>query len=117
MSQGNATVTLKRKNTTALFEYCLDNRIEFIVKPSVTVIDEFDIEFVIEDIKKAIAFGMFLKEIKIELNGMSTAPAAAKNTVKKPAVKEVANGSAAKEEAAAPLAFEENTISFDLEAN
>jgi len=112
MSQGNVSVTIKRKNVAPLFDYCLDNRIEFNVRPSVSVADEFDIEFVIEDIKKAIAFGMFLKEIKIELNGM--AAAAPKNVVKKPVVKEAA---AVKEEAPAVMAFEENTISFDLEAN
>jgi hypothetical protein len=113
MSQGNVSVTVKRKNVAPLFDYCLDNRIEFNVKPSVTVMDEFDIEFVIEDIKKAIAFGMFLKEIKIELNGMAAA-SAPKNVIKKPAVKEAAP---AKEEAPASMVFEENTISFDLEAN
>lgn len=108
------SVTVKRKNVTALFDYCLDNRIEFIVKPSVTVVDEFEIEVNLSDITKAIAFGMFLKENKLELNGLSQAP---KNTVKKvsaPAVKETL---AAKEEAAAPLAFAEDTIKFDLESN
>lgn len=107
------SVTVKRKNVTALFDYCLDNRIEFIVKPAVTVIDEFDVEFNLSDITKAIAFGMFLKEIKLELNGVAQA---SKNPVKKtaPAVKETV---AAREEVAAPLAFAEDTIKFDLESN
>lgn len=110
MNQG-ANLNLKRKNVNVLFDYCLDNRIEFVVKPSPMVADEFEVEVNIEDIKKAILFGMFLKEAKLELSG---APVQVKNTVKKAVVKEMS----VKEEAAvSPLAFEENTISFDLEAN
>lgn len=109
------TVTVKRKNVTALFDYCLDNRIEFVVKPSVSVIDEFDVEFNLSDITKAIAFGMFLKELKLELNGLSQAPK--NNNVKKTAAPAVKETVAAKEEATAPLAFAEDTIKFDLESN
>jgi hypothetical protein len=106
-------VTVKRKNVTALFDYCLDNRIEFAVKPSVSVIDEFDVEFNLSDITKAIAFGMFLREMKLELNGVAQAP---KNTVKKAAAPSAKEIPAVKEEAAS-LAFAEDTINFDLESN
>ena len=111
MSQGT-NLNLKRKNVNVLFDYCLDNRIEFVVKPSPMVADEFEVEVIIEDIKKAILFGMFLKEAKLELSG---AGAPARNTVKKAVAKE--NGIKEEAAAVAPLAFEENTISFDLEAN
>ena len=108
------TVTVKRKNVTALFDYCLDNRIEFIVKPSVAVIEEFDVEIGLSDITKAIAFGMFLKENKLELNG---APQAPKNTVKKTSIAPAAKETVAVKEEASSLAFSEDSIRFDLESN
>ncbi|MES2836303.1 MAG: hypothetical protein V4667_02175 [Bacteroidota bacterium] len=115
MSDNTTTISVKRRNTQLVFDYCLDNEIAFSVKPAFAAKDEFEFSVNIENIKKAIAFGMFLKENKLELKGMATtaAPAAAK--AKKPETK--TNGAPAKEEASAEangLAFDTNALMFDV---
>lgn len=88
-----ASVIVKRKNIQSVFDYCLDNRIETKMTPR-DMPEEWELEFNVEDILKAINLGMFLKENKLELVGLlnsstiknSTAPTAvkaAKTSVKK----------------------------------
>ncbi len=63
-------VAVKRKNIQAVLDYCLENEVEFTVKPKTLGIDEWKIEVNITNVKKAIHFGMFLKEIKSEIVGL-----------------------------------------------
>jgi len=107
------TVTVKRKNISQLVEYCIDNKIEFSVKPLISRSEEFELEFNISNSKKAIALGMCLKELRLELNGMQAAVVAPVKTSKKASVKE--NGHS-KEENSNPLSFEEEKLEFSLES-
>ncbi len=80
-----ASVIVKRKNIQVVFDYCLDNKIETKMSPR-DMPEEWELEFNVSDIMKAINLGMFLKENKLELVGLlssstiknSTAPTAVK---------------------------------------
>lgn len=78
------TVILKRNKIQDLFDYCLDNKIAFTTKERELGIDEFEITLEIQDVKKAILLGMFLRENRLELAGMGSSDA--KTAVKKAAV-------------------------------
>lgn len=76
MMHENPSVIVKRKNIQTLLDYCLDNKIEFKAVPR-DMPEEWDIEFTVQDIMKAINLGMFLKENKLDLagfGGMSSTP-------------------------------------------
>jgi hypothetical protein len=106
----NPAVKIKRKSILALFDYCLENKIEITVKPLQN--DEFEVEFNLSDVTKAILLGMFLREMKLELIGVTLSAPAPK--AKKPEVKEPV-----KEEVPAPpttMVFEEEKLQLDLEA-
>ena len=82
MNEATPSVTVKKKNISSLIEYCIENKIDFTVK-SRTSSDDFDIEFIISNTQKAIALGMCLKELRMELNGLSVTPIAAIKASKK----------------------------------
>jgi len=84
MNEANPTpsVTVKKRNMTSLVEYCIENKIDFTLR-SRSNSDEFDVEFLISNTKKAIALGMCLKELKMELNGLSVVPLSAIKASKK----------------------------------
>lgn len=63
-------ISVKKKNIQAVIDYCLENDVEFTVKPKTVGNDEWKVELNITEVKKAVHFGMFLKEIKTELVGM-----------------------------------------------
>lgn len=81
MNEDKPTVSLKKKNLSSLIEYCIENKIDFSLKSKSN--DDFDVEFILADTKKAIALGMCLKELKLELNGLSITPIAAIKASKK----------------------------------
>jgi len=60
----------KRKSIQLVFDYCMDNKIEFTVSPREMIVDEFEIALKISGIKPAVALGMFAKEHKFEVFGM-----------------------------------------------
>lgn len=64
------TLNIKRRNIQILFDYLLDNKLEFSVKDKAFTADEFEISINITEIKKAIAFGVFLRENKLEMPGV-----------------------------------------------
>lgn len=64
-----ASVIVKRKNIQTVFDYCIDNRIETKMTPR-DMPEEWELEFNIADIMKAINLGMFLRENKLELVGL-----------------------------------------------
>jgi len=76
---------VKRSKINEVFEYCLDNGIAFNVQERAMGIDEFEITMEIENIKKAIQLGYFLKENRLELVGANGNEA--KTVVRKTAVK------------------------------
>lgn len=82
MNEEKPTVTVKKKSVFALIEYCIENKIDFTVL-SKSLSEDLDIEFIITNTKKAIALGMCLKELKMELNGLSVTPVAAIKANKK----------------------------------
>ncbi len=85
MLSQSPSVIVKRKNIQVVVDYCLDNRIETRMTPR-DMPEEWELEFSVEDIMKAINLGMFLRENKLELIGLlntntiknSTAPTAVK---------------------------------------
>ncbi len=103
MLDQSASVIVKRKNIQVVFDYCLDNRIETRMTPR-DMPEEWELEFNVSDIMKAISLGMFLKENKLELVGLlntstiknSTAPTAVK--VQRNVKKKVETGKVDEEE-------------------
>jgi hypothetical protein len=114
MNEDKPTVTVKKKNIQSLIEYCIENKIDFTVK-SKTSVDDFDVEFIITNTKKAIALGMCLKELKMELNGLNVTPVAAIKANKKVVAKDngLTNGHGIVAEGDVTMAFED-ALQFDL---
>ena len=116
MNEASPSVTVKKKNLSSLLEYCIENKVDFTVKAR-TASDEFDIEFIIADTKKAIALGMCLKELKMELNGLTVVPVAAIKAGKKSVNgKDAGLGQGIVAEGDAAMAFED-ALQFDLGAS
>lgn len=69
----NPSVVVKRKNIQTIIDYSLDNKVEIKITPR-SLPDEWDIEFTITDVIKAIQLGMFLRDAKIDLSGSIPAP-------------------------------------------
>jgi hypothetical protein len=68
MISENPTVVVKRRQINAINEFCLDNRIPFRFIPR-GLNDEWDVEFEVKEIPRAIILGMFLREQRLELIG------------------------------------------------
>lgn len=87
------TLLSKRKNIQLVFDYCMDNKIQFAVSPREMMADEFEIDLTVNGIKPAVALGMFAKEHKFEVFGLGelgkTKPAT--NGTKKAETKESGN--------------------------
>ena len=114
MNEDKPTVTVKKKNIASLIEYCIENRIDFTLR-SKSSQDEFDVEFMLADTKKAIALGMCLKELKMELNGLTITPVAAIKAGKKAVAKDsgLVAGQGIVAEGDVTMAFED-ALQFDL---
>jgi hypothetical protein len=64
-------VLIKRKHIQTIFDYCMDNKVEFTVREKPFTVEEFEVTLQITEIKKAIAFGIFARENKIEVVGVN----------------------------------------------
>ena len=121
INEEKPTVSVKKKNLSPLIDYCIENKIDFTLTSRSAQSDEYDVEFIINNPKKAIALGMCLKELKLELNGLSVTPVAAIKASKKPAAtaaKDTAsngNGQAIVAEGDVTLAFND-ALQFDIGA-
>jgi hypothetical protein len=118
INEEKPTVSVKKKNLSPLIDYCIENKIDFTLTSRSAQSDDFDVEFIINNPKKAIALGMCLKELKLELNGLSVTPVAAIKASKKPAAaptKEAGNGQAIVAEGDVTLAFND-ALQFDIGA-
>jgi hypothetical protein len=71
MSEEKISVFTKKKNVQLLIEYCLENKLQFSISPKSN--DDFEVVFDCESLKAAVALGMCLKELKLELSGMTSA--------------------------------------------
>lgn len=116
-------ILTKRKNIQTVIDYCLEQKVSFSANPRAISIDEWEIELNITSIKGAIALGIFVRENKLEIQGMGelskpktiTTPIATKKTeTKEPAIA----SSLIDELVSIPVVAEENntptTLSFDL---
>lgn len=107
------SVSVKKKQLSSLVEYCIENKIDFTVKSKFN--EEFLVEFILSDTKKAIALGMCLKELRMELNGLSVVPVAAIKAKKAVSSKDagLGNGMGIIAEGDVNMAFED-ALQFDL---
>jgi len=74
-------VVLKKKNIPVLVDFCLEESVEFIVKPQSFPDTDWEFTMKISDIKTAVVAGMFLRENRIEISGID------QQKYKKPPVK------------------------------
>jgi len=107
-------VAVKRKNIQSVMDYCLENEVEFTVKPKTAGIDEWKIEVNITNVKKAVHFGMFLKEIKSEIVGLPYVSPIAKEP-KKIEAKESSKEKEVKEKSAPSTNDSANIFAFEPE--
>jgi hypothetical protein len=116
MLQENPSVILKRKNIQVVIDYCIENRIEWHAAPK-NMPEEWEIEFTVSDIMKAINLGMFLKEHRLDLAGFGSLsinkPAIAKTKGKKTEKEE--KGTVPNVEIETPI-NSENTTPSNLDA-
>ena len=77
MTEEKISVFTKKKTVQTLIDYCLENKLEFSIIPKSN--DDFEVVFNIENYKSAVALGMCLKELKLELTGMPNAYASVAN--------------------------------------
>jgi hypothetical protein len=95
---------LKTKAIPVLVDFCLEEKIEFNVKPQDFPDTDWEFSLIIKDIKSGVITGMFLRENRIDIPGSESQKS------KKPVAKksrddeEKANASAVSEETLAPEA-------------
>jgi hypothetical protein len=63
-------VVLKKKNIPLLVDFCLEESVEFLVKPQTFPDNDWEFTMKISDIKTAVVAGMFLRENRIEISGI-----------------------------------------------
>ncbi len=119
-------ILTKRKNIQIVLDYCLDQKISFNANPRAISIDEWEVELDINNIKGAIALGIFIRENKLEIYGMGTPEVASKpkqvtpvvTNNKKVETKEPVSAANLVENAVNTSVVDENntptTLSFDL---
>jgi hypothetical protein len=77
----NPKVILKKKQIQTVVEYCLEESIEFSVKQQTFPDNDWEIEIKLKDFKAAVLLGMFLRENRIDIDGIE--PQRYKRPVKK----------------------------------
>lgn len=105
--EDNPTINVKKKQVQFLVEFCIENRIDFTIKSKSESNEEFMIEFLPNNMNKAVALGMCLKEMKLELNGLNIMSLATIKTRKNASVPVLTTDNEVK------LAFESD-LQFDL---
>lgn len=74
-------VVLKKKSIPMLVDFCLEESVEFAVKPQSFPDTDWEFTMKISDIKTAVVAGMFLRENRIDISGIDQQKY--KRTVKK----------------------------------
>jgi hypothetical protein len=62
-------VVLKQKSIPVLVDFCLEEKIEFNVRPQAFPDNDWEIDLLVKDIKTAVMTGMFLRENRIDIAG------------------------------------------------
>ena len=62
-------VILKQKSITTLVEFCVEEKIEFSVRPQAFPDTDWEFNLLVKDIKTAVMTGMFLRENRIDIAG------------------------------------------------
>jgi len=93
----NPKVILKKKQVSTIVDFCLEESIEFSVKQQTFPDTDWEIEMKMKDFKVAVLLGMFLRENRIDIDGID--PQRYKKSVKKADEK---SEPAAKEEKSKP---------------
>jgi translation initiation factor 1 (eIF-1/SUI1) len=62
-------LVLKQKSVSTVVEFCLEERIEFQVRPQGFPDNDWEVNLLVNDIKTAVTTGMFLRENRIEMPG------------------------------------------------
>ncbi len=75
-------VVLKKKNIPMLVDFCVEESLEFTVKPQAFPDTDWEFTMKIADIKTAVIAGMFLRDNRIEITGIDQQKYK-KSTVKK----------------------------------
>lgn len=76
-------VILKSKSIPVVVDFCIEEKIEFNVRPQAFPDTDWEINLLVKDIKTAVFTGMFLRENRIDIAGNEQQQL----KVKKPAVK------------------------------
>ena len=63
-------VVVKKKFVPTLVEFCLDESMEFNIKPQIFPDTDWEVTLKMADIKTAVVAGMFFRENKIEIAGV-----------------------------------------------
>jgi hypothetical protein len=93
----NPKVVIKKKQVSVLVDYCLEESIEFSVKQQAFPDTDWEIEMKLKDFKAAVVLGMFLRENRIDIDGID--PQRYKRSTKKDEKSESSkSSSSAKEE-------------------
>jgi len=74
-------VVLKKKQVQVIVDFCLEESIEFSVKQQSFPNTDWEVEMKMKDFKAAVLLGMFLRENRIDIDGID--PQRYKRTVKK----------------------------------
>jgi hypothetical protein len=77
-------VILKQKSIPTLVDFCLDEKIEFTVRPQAFPDTDWEFNMMVKDIKTAVMTGMFLRENRIDIAGNEQQAKTKKPMPKKP---------------------------------
>lgn len=66
----NPKVILKKKQVPTIVDFCLEEAIEFSVKQQTFPDTDWEIEMKMKDFKAAVLLGMFLRENRIDIDGI-----------------------------------------------
>jgi hypothetical protein len=69
-NSANPKVVLKKKQIPVLIEFCLEESIEFSVKQQSFPETDWEVELKLKDLKTAILVGMYLRENKMDIDGI-----------------------------------------------
>ena len=92
----NPKVIIKKKQVSVLVDYCLEEAIEFSVKQQSFPDTDWEIEMKLKDFKAAVVLGMFLRENRIDIDGID--PQKYKRAAKKADEKEAPTKNSSKED-------------------
>ena len=65
-------VILKQKSIPVLVDFCLEEKIEFSVKPQAFPDTDWEFSLFVSDIKTGVMTGMFLRENRIDIAGVDS---------------------------------------------